>query len=134
VLSDSKPGLPPLLGREFMDFGAATPVTQATSGRGPAALFAWLCALWLLVSFTLPGLPGTGDLLFTLTLSGLIWPVLVVWIAAPIAALVISIRRLRAGHYYRACAWLIVPATVIVLYFYGSILGAVTGFWLNKAA
>jgi hypothetical protein len=69
-----------------------------------------------------------------LTLSGLIWPALAVWIAAPIAAFVMGIQRLRARRYYHAGAWLMVPAAVIALFFYGSVAGAMAGFWLNKAA
>ena len=120
-------------GTDLVNSGDAAPVTQTTKGRAPAAPFAWLCAAWLVASFTLPGFLSLGALL-SLGSSGLIWPALAVWIAVPIAAFGMSIKRLWAGRYYRAAAWSLVPAAVVVLCLYGSVIGDVEAFWLNKAS
>jgi hypothetical protein len=107
--------------------------------RSYAWLFALVCGAWLLASLIIPALPVSEDIFFAVMLPsifffGSFWPAIAVWAAIPataalVAAVLLGRRRYRAAAVRGAFA--AVGALVMV---YGSFLGDMIRFQVDKPA
>jgi len=102
--------------------------------RLDAILLFLLSCLWIASALVLPSFPSVDLWLAFVFASVSFWPVLVLWAIFPIVGLVLAIRRLRGGHFWRAAAWLSLPAALVLFCFKGAVVGDVARFWLNKRA
>ncbi len=104
------------------------------SDRLDSTLLGLLSCLWLASALVLPSFPSTNLWLEFVFASVSFWPVLVLWAIVPVVALVLAIKRLRGGHFWRAAAWLSLPAALVLFCLKGPVIGDAAQFWLNKRA
>lgn len=90
--------------------------------------FAIVCAIWFAASLIVPSFPFTDFVLITLGLSPALWFVVIAWAVVPVVAFVVAIRRFRARQYRHAAGWLVVPASVALIFFLGTTVGDTARF------
>ncbi len=96
--------------------------------------FTIVCAIWFIASLTVPSLPFTDFAFIALGLSPALWFAAMAWAVVPVVAFVVAIKRLRARQYRYAAGWLVVPASVALIFFLGTTVGDTARFWLDKSS
>jgi hypothetical protein len=85
------------------------------SKHGPQAI----CAIWLIASFLGPALLLTDGLFLALLFSGALFLGLGLWVAVPVTAFVIAVRRLLQRRYRDAALLLALPILGLLLCYGG---------------